>query len=314
LDEFHELVSSTKYHRNEWVPGVFAEYTYKGSEKFTLLFGLRGDYHNLFGFFATPRLNVRYSPNESTVIRLSAGRGQRTESIFAENIGLFASARQIRIEDNNTKTPYGLGVEVAWNTGISLTQDIDIYDRLVQISFDLNRIEFENQIVVDYETPGFSNSGQVQIEIGAADWLDLRLAYRYNDVQTTYGEVLLRKPLASPQRAFINWAIDFGEGWKWDCTINWLSSSRLPSGGNRELYSWRAEAPSYFMANSQLSKAFKNNLEWYIGAENLTGYRMNNPIIASDMPFSPYFDGSMIWGPIMGANVYVGFRYNLTQS
>jgi outer membrane receptor for ferrienterochelin and colicins len=324
-DEYHELVSTTNYHRNEWVPGAFAEYTYKGSEKFTLLMGIRGDYHNQFGFFATPRLNVRYSPAETTVLRLSAGRGQRTESIFAENIGLFASSRQIRIEGNNPNTPYGLGVEVAWNAGFSLTQDIDVYDRLVQVSVDLNRIEFENQIVVDYETPGivsfynlkgqsYSNSGQIQIEIGAADWLDLRVAYRYNDVRTTYGETLLRKPLASPQRAFINWAMDFGKGWKWDFTINWLSSSRLPSGGNRDIYPWKSEAPAYFMANSQLSKSWKNNFEWYIGAENLTGYRMKNPIIASDMPFSPYFDGSMIWGPIMGANVYVGFRYNLPQS
>jgi hypothetical protein len=47
----------------------------------------------------------------------------------------------------------------------------------------------------------------------------------------------------------------------------------------------------------------------YIGGENLTNFRQHRPILAADQPFSPYFDASMTWGPIMGAVVYAGFRY-----
>ncbi|HRO72986.1 MAG TPA: TonB-dependent receptor, partial [Saprospiraceae bacterium] len=85
-DNFDELVANDVYTRNEWVPGVFGEYTYKGSEKMTLLVGGRADYHNNFGLFFTPRVNLRFAPNEKTVFRIAAGRGQRTASIFAENI------------------------------------------------------------------------------------------------------------------------------------------------------------------------------------------------------------------------------------
>lgn len=323
-DNYQETVVETEYLRNEWVPGVFTEYTYKGSERFSLLVGLRGDYHNNFGFFATPRLNVRYSPQEATVFRLSAGRGQRTESIFAENIGLFASSRTIRVLGNNPNTPYGLQAEVAWNVGFSITQDFKILDRNHLLSFDLNRINFENQIVVDFDQSprevlfynlqgqSFSNSGQLQFELDMADWLDVRLAYRYNDVRTTFGETLLRKPLASPHRAFANFAVELGKGWKWDYTINWQSSARLPSTDiNPEQYVWEKESPDFFMSNTQVSKLWANNLELYLGAENLFDYHLHRPIIASDQPFSPYFDSSLVWGPIMGINVYAGFRYNL---
>lgn len=119
-------MGSKHFERNEWVPGVFGEYTYKGSEKFSVLVGGRADYHNNFGLFFTPRINVRYAPDQKTVVRIAAGRGQKTASIFAENIGIFASNRDIIVESQNTKTPYGLEAEVAWNFGISLTKEINI--------------------------------------------------------------------------------------------------------------------------------------------------------------------------------------------
>jgi outer membrane receptor for ferrienterochelin and colicins len=323
-DNFHETVVNSHYIRNEWVPGVFGEYTYKGSEKFSWLTGIRLDYHNNFGFFVTPRLNVRYAPQESTVFRIAAGRGQRTESIFAENIGLFASSRQIRVLGTNPNTPYGLNAEVAWNMGFSITQELKLADRNIMLSLDANRVDFENQIVVDFDhSPqevlfynlsgkSYANSIQVQAEIEVAKWFDLRLAYRYNDVQTTYGETLLRKPLTSPERAFANAAFDFGRGWKLDYTINRLSEARIPgTQSNPENFRWYQESPAYFISNAQISKSWPNKFEFYLGGENIFDYRLHDPIVAASQPFGPYFDGSMVWGPVMGVNVYAGLRFSL---
>lgn len=55
--------------------------------------GIRADYHNIFGLFITPRLHARFALNKNTVFRISAGRGQRTANIFADNIGYFISNR-----------------------------------------------------------------------------------------------------------------------------------------------------------------------------------------------------------------------------
>ena len=38
-----------------------------------------------------------------------------------------------------------------------------------------------------------------------------------------------------------------------------------------------------------------------------------DPILAADDPYGEYFDASMVWGPITGANVYIGFRWNINK-
>lgn len=324
-DNYDELVDDQVYKRNEWVPGVFGEYTYKGSDKFTLMLGARADYHNNFGLFFTPRINVRYAPVEKTVFRIAAGRGQRTASIFAENIGLFASSRDMIIEGGDrNKTPYGLDAEVAWNLGASITKEVNFSGRSLILSADFNRIYFENQIVVDldqsartvvfYNLKGesYSNSIQLMGDVDITNWLDLRVAYRYNDVQTTYGEELLQKPLSSPHRAFANLAFKAGRGWALDYTINWLSKVRIPNTQDNEVeFQLPDFSKPYYLSNIQITKSWKNNFEVYAGGENIFNHKQNNPILSALDPFGSNFDSSLVWGPIMGANVYVGLRYTL---
>src|SRR5205807_1070657 len=80
LDKYNENFNLINYSRNEAVPGTFFEYTWSPSDKFDLVAGLREDHNNLYGWFTTPRLNVRYEPVKGTTIRVSAGRGQRTSN------------------------------------------------------------------------------------------------------------------------------------------------------------------------------------------------------------------------------------------
>jgi len=325
-DQYKEVINTTQYDRNEWVPGVFGEYSYKGNEKFNLVAGTRLDYHNNFGLFFTPRLNLRYAPSPTTVIRGAMGRGQKTASIFAENIGLFASSRRINIVAQNNSNPYGLDAEVAWNYGVSVTQEVKVKDELISLSLDFNRVNFSNQVVVDYDRnpqdvwfynldgKSYANSMQIQAEIPITKWVDLRLAYRYNDVKTTYGESLLQKPLISPHRAFANVEIRMGRGWSLDYTANRMSATRLPNTSSNPIeYRLEYNSPSYYISNTQVTKAFANGFSVYAGGENIFDFRLSNPIIAADAPFSPNFDGSLVWGPVMGSNFYTGVRYTLME-
>lgn len=54
-NNFDETFQGIDYLREESVPGVFAEYQYKPSDKLSVLVGARADYHNLYGTFLTPR-------------------------------------------------------------------------------------------------------------------------------------------------------------------------------------------------------------------------------------------------------------------
>ena len=65
--------------------------------------------------------------------------------------------------------------------------------------------------------------------------------------------------------------------------------------------------------NAQVSKTLgkKHPFEMYLGGENLTNYFQKDVIVAADQPFSPYFDASLVWGPVSGRLIYVGWWYKL---
>jgi len=324
-DNYDELLNATPYKRTEAVPGAFAEYSYKYKTKFDLVAGLRADHNSLYGWFVTPRLNIRYEPVKGTTLRLNAGRGQRTANIFAENIGVLVSSRQIVIENNgdNSKA-YGLQPEVAWNKGISVDQKFKLFHKDASFGIDFYRNDFQNQVVVDVENArqvkfynlvgkSYSNSLQAELNVTPLTHFDVRVAYRYFDVKTTYGDQLLQKPLTAANRAFANLAYELN-GWKLDYTINYNGRKRIPSTSvNPDAYKLDTYSPSYILMNAQVSKTFgkKKLFDAYVGGENLGNYFQENAILAAEQPFSPYFDASLVWGPVTGRTLYAGVRYTI---
>ena len=316
-----EKLGLVEFAREEYVPGVFGEYTYSKNEKFDLVLGLRADHHNQYGFFMTPRVHARYAVSQWTVLRASAGRGQRTSNVIAENIGVLASNRELIVEGNGGNSPYGLQAEVAWNYGLNLTHD---FTDKIQYSLDLYLTHFQNQIVADFdrnpqqfvvynlEGKSYSRSIQTQVDLSPVEGLDIRLAYRYNDVKTTFSGNTLAKPLVSPHRTFANVGYAHKSGWRFDYTISWQGSKRIPgTNTNPEAYQLPARSDAYWVSNAQVTKAFGNVFEIYVGGENIFDYQQPNPIISAGEPYSPYFDASLVWGPVFGVMWYGGFRYRL---
>jgi len=323
-DHYNELYKTETYKRNEIVPGAFFEYTYNMNDKFSAVAGLRADHDNLFGWFVTPRLNLRYEPIKGTVIHISGGRGQRTANIFAENIGALVSARSVEIISNSTGKAYGLNPEVAWNKGITLDQKMKVFSRDAMLSFDFYRNDFVNQVVADLEDPrvikfynlrgkSFSNSFQSEFNFIPVNKLDVRLAYRWYDVKTTFGNQLLEKPFTAANRAFINLGYEI-KNWKFNYTINYIGRKRIPSTKENPVqYQMLEYSPAYVSMNAQVSKSFGKNkaFELYAGGENLTNYFQKNVILSADQPFGKYFDASMVWGPVSGRLLYIGLRYQV---
>lgn len=324
FDDYQEVFETRDYQRREVVPGGFFEYTYSPSEKLDVVGGLRGDQNNLYGFFLTPRVNVRYEPVKGTTIRLGGGRGQRTANIFAENNSVLVSSREVTIQANGTGKAYGLDPEVSWNKGISVDQKFRLFNRPASASLDFFRNDFQNQVIVDLEDPrqvkiydlegkSFSNSFQTEFSFQPVKQLEARLAYRFFDVRTTYSSQLLQKSLTAKHRLFANLAYEV-KGWKFDYTISYNSKKRIPStASNPAAYRMGEWSPAYAVMNAQVSKTIgtKKPVELYIGGENLTNYFQPTTILAADAPFSDYFDASLIWGPVSGRMIYTGLRFKL---
>lgn len=311
-DDYREQFSDSAFGRIESVPGVFAEYTGHLGERFSLVAGLRGDYHNTWGFFATPRLHLKYNFTEKTTLRASGGRGFRTANIFVENMGIFASSRKVVVEET-------LRPEVAWNYGGSLTHEFKLLKKDASVNVDFFRTDFVNQVVVDMEDRtqlrfynldgiSFANSAQADFNYTPLKRLDVRLSYKWYDVRVTYDNELKQRPLQSQQRALANvaYATNF-DRWKFDATAKWLGVARLPQTSADPAHPSPTASVPYWLFNAQVTKKFRW-FDLYAGCENIANFVQQHPIIDPANPFGPDFDASVIYAPVDGRVIYAGLR------
>jgi len=272
----------------------------------------------------TPRAHIKYDFSPRTNLRVSGGSGFRVSNIFAENIGVFVSSRKYQILNPSNQFGYGLDPEKAWNYGLNFIHNFKINGHKGSIAFDAYRTQFANQTVTDldanpqsilfYNLKGksYSNSIQTELNYEIVPKFDLRMAYRWLDVKTNYQNGLLEKPFTAKHRAFINLAYETENKWKFDYTVQWLSKKRIPqTNGNPVQMQMDAYSPSYFQMAGQISKQFSKRLEVYLGGENLTNFVQMHRIIDAANPFGDYFDGSMVWGPVVGKMIYAGLRFSI---
>lgn len=312
------LNNNYKFGRIESVPGAFVEYAYNAQKKTALVLGLRGDYHNTFGAFITPRAHYKYNFTEKSAFRLSAGRGFRTANPIIENSGAaLVSSRNIIIKDIDLKP------EIAWNYGTSISHLFELAQKEMSISFDYYYTDFTNQVVVDVENPrevsfynldgkSFSHSLQTEYSIEITKALELKAAYKWYNIKTTYNGILKDKPLAPKNRVLVNigYITNFDK-WKFDLTGHWYDISRIPSTqGNLPENVIPNRSEPFYTINGQITRTFKK-FEVYSGVENILNYKQENPIIAANNPNGSNFDASLIWGPVMGRNIYFGLRYKI---
>jgi outer membrane receptor for ferrienterochelin and colicins len=323
LTERHETVLNSHYQNKEITTGIFGEYAHTFSRKLNAVLGVRTDYHNLYGVYFTPRLHIRYAPHTNWAIRASAGKAYRTASIFAENLGLFSTNRLLRILPSQADGVYGLQNEKAWNGGINATYKFKLNYRSGTFSTDYYYTHYLNQVVADWENPrelvfynstlpSYAHSFQLQLDYEPIRKFDVRLAYRLNEVQTTFGNTLKQRPLNARHRAFINLAYETHSKWSFDYTLTWTGSKRIPYTATNPIgLQLPTISPSFVTMNAHINKAFASGIELYAGGENLSNVMQQTAILDSQNPFGSYFDGSLLWGPGMGRNIYIGMRWKV---
>jgi outer membrane receptor for ferrienterochelin and colicins len=318
------LVAPLDFGRTEIVPGAFAEYTYDNQKKFSLILGARVDQHNLFGTLFIPRLHTRYNLTATTTLRASAGSGIRVANIISENTGFLASSRSLVRTNVQTNHAYGFQPDKAWNYGLNFLQEFTLDYRPGSISVDYFFTDFQNQAVMDLDHNtqevnffglkgrSFSHSVQGQVDYQLARRFDVRLAYRWLDVETDYLDGRRERPLIPKDRAFINLAYKTKNNWVFDYTVQRIGRQRIPdTSTNPVQYRLSAYSDPYIMMNAQVGKDIGKRWSTYVGVENMTNFRLNSPIVAANDPFGPYFDSSMVWGPVFGRMWYAGFRYRI---
>lgn len=320
MDVINEKLNLTPltrdFNRTEYIPGVFAEYTFT-KDALTAMAGLRVDNNSAYGTFVTPRFHIRYNILDYVHLRASAGKGYRSPNVLAENNFLLASNRSLNIAGD-------LKMENAWNYGFTVHGFIPLFGKEMSLMGEWFYTDFSNQIVADMDTnphavsfsnlrgKSYSSSFQIEANIEPIKGLTATFAHRINDVKTTINGNLREKPLTNRSKSLATFSyLTPLRKWQFDFTTQFNGGGRLPDPDPAQPL-WESEFKPFTIMNAQVTKNFKT---WsvYGGAENITGFVQQNPIIEVQNPFGTDFDASMVWGPMHGRTLYLGFRWALAK-
>lgn len=316
-DSFDEVYADSVFTRHEVVPGAYFEYSYLPGDNFSLITGVRSDFHNLYGNYFTPRLHLRYQVSENTTLRGAIGKGYRTPNAIVENSSVLVSNRQLIVQE--APSP-----EISWNMGGSLVTAVQIGEKKLNLVGDYFYTEFQNQLIYDmdqnsselniYNLKGqsYAHSFQVEGSVQFSEYFGLKTAYKYYDVRSTINGEFQAVPFNSRDRFFLNTSYSTKyDKWEVDYTLQWFGTKRLPDTSDKPAEFQRGNyTPSFFLMNAQISRGFRwGNV--YVGSENLGNFTQSNPIVDAENPFGNNFDASMTWAPIAGRMVYFGFRYKI---
>ena len=365
-EEKGDALSVVDLSRWEMTLGVFAEYTYTYKDKVTLLMGIREDYSTRYGFFTTPRMNLRYAPFEWWTLRGSIGLGYRTPNAIADNAAYLASNRvyQFYTPLHNATPHYttlhndSLAQEQSLNTGLSTVFYIPLGKKELQLSGEYYYTVFADGVIADMDrslhgvtlynmhdvedAEYFSHNWQVEATMEILRGWTMTAAFRYTDVKQTsfnsaVGEYQLRdKPLQNKFKGIITTSYQTPlKTWQFDLTAQFNGEGRMPDGfkipeGSNQyrIHNGYIYHKWYPQLLGQITKFFRT---WsiYLGAENMTNFTQDSPIVGDRLevkgerqeargtgfvnPHSATYDASMIWAPIHGWKLYLGFRWALER-
>lgn len=319
--------------------GIGGEYTFHAGEKFSAIAGLRADWMSGEGIKLTPRLTLKYSPYDALVLRANAGRGLRRALPLVDNIGVLSTGKSLSGIYNEHL------LEDAWTFGGNATFYLPFgASSNTYLSLDFFSTVFKEQMVADYEhalnavdfyaldgNRSYTRSYQADFNVEPFRRFSVTATFRYTDAKIELaGRGLTEKPLTSRYKGVLNlqyatnlnkWVFDFTASVNGKARVyNFMEELRDDDG--KMLYK-DGYTPAYPLLYLQVTKRFKG-IDIYLGAENLTNFRQKNLLVgtpvegmsghggmASVDTSLPDFDGSAVWGPIMGTKVYIGLRYTL---
>lgn len=306
----------------ETTMGAYAQYTYKIDEMLSVMAGIRADHTDLYErWFVTPRLHVKYSPNDCFTLRASAGKGYRTPHPLAENVSMMVTGREWKEDYGKRFFP---DQEEAWNYGISTSLVLPLADKELELNAEYYYTDFQHQLVIDHSAErtleeylgfienyylvftnlqgqSYSHTLQVDASYPLLEGLTTLVAFRYNDARTTYLDGKLhQRPLTSRYKGLLTLSYKTPlEFWQFDVTAQ--------LNGPGELYDHVTRYPAYGQLQAQVTREFQH-FSLYVGGENLTNYKIKDPILGASNPWSQHFDATQVWGPVEGAMFYAGIR------
>lgn len=286
--------------------GGFVQNTWNVTEKLTLESGIRGDYHNEYGFFFLPRVSGLWKINEHFSTRLGGGLGYKAPTVFTEDAERVQFRNVLPIDVANTKAERSYGANYDVNYQTILFDD--------KIGFSINQMFFYTRVnnpILLTTTTG-NNLAYVQpkgnldtkgmetnAKITYGDF-KLFIGYTLADVNQHTGSKSTIYPLVSKHRLNNVLMYEVEDEWKIGAEAYYYSKQRLNDGTNGKSY-WTAG----FMAEKLWER-----FSIFINFENLTDTRQTKfDTIYTGTITEPVFRD--IYAPVDGFVINGGIKIRL---
>ncbi|WP_316826286.1 TonB-dependent receptor [Pedobacter miscanthi] len=286
--------------------GAFAQNTWNLSEKISLESGVRGDYHNEYGFFFLPRISGLWKINEHFSTRLGGGLGYKAPTVFTEDAERiqFRDVAPLDVANTKAERSYGANYDVNYRTslfggklGFSINQ-MFFYTR-INNPILLTASSGSNLTYVqpkgDLDTRGMETNAKVTY----GDF-KLFIGYTLADVNQHTGSTSTSYPLVSKHRLNNVLMYEIEDKWKIGAEAYYFSKQLLNDG---------ATGKSYWTAGLMAEKLWER-FSIFVNFENLTDTRQTSfDSIYTGSITSPVFRD--IYAPVDGFVINGGIKFKL---
>lgn len=307
-DKFNEDTNSSfplRSYQNNTIGG-FIQNTWNVSKTFTLETGMRGDYHNQYGFMFLPKLSGlwKISPHLST--RLGGGLGYKGPNVFTEDAERIQFRNVLPLDVANTRAErsYGANYDINYRTAIldgkgsfSINQ-LFFYTR---IAHPILLTQLANGNLQYQQPPGDLNTKglETNVKVTYANF-KLFIGYTYADVTQHIGNTISSYTLVSKHRLNNVLMFEIEDTWKIGAEAYYFSPQKLNDG---------AMGKAYWTTGLMAERLWKR-FSVFINFENLTDTRQTK--------FDTIYTGSIsnpvfrdIYAPLDGFVINGGVKLKL---
>ena len=318
---------------NQFVPGLLVQDQFKPSEKISLIGGLRLDHFKDHGLIFAPSFHIKYNPGEWLAFRLNAGTGFRLINLFTEDHAFVTGQREVKIlEELQPEKSKSLILNTNYiYSGFNGSGNLDI---------DLFYTYFSNKIIPNYDNPkyiiyqnleGYSYSKGVSGAWNHSFLNGTAFTLNFNHQIVKYSEynnnikTLLDMEHSPRWTAGLNFKFPINKSWFINTSSNYVGVMQLPEvfdmniNGQISEIARPSKSEPFSLHNININGKLTNKNEVYFGVLNIFNFRQKeSPLVAYNDPnynkgFSPFFDTSYAYAPNQGINVFVGYKFNLTN-
>ena len=286
--------------------GGFVQNTWNAFSKITLETGIRGDYHNVYGFFFLPRVSALYKINQHFSTRLGGGLGYKAPTVFTEDAERIQFRNVLPVDVANTKAErsYGANYDLNYRTGL-------FNDR---VGLSINQLFFytriQNPILLSALTNGDLQYKQPQGELNTKGMetnikitygdFKLFLGYTLAEVSQHTGGTVSTYPLVSKHRLNNVLMYELEDKWKVGAEAYYFSPQQVNDGDIGK---------AYWTMGLMVEKIWER-FSVFINFENLTDTRQ--------IRFDTIYTGSItnpvfrdIYAPLDGFVINGGIKFKL---